>query len=168
MTPTAAALLSWLMSLPALHDGNGADIPRHDRVATVIANVAAQTDRPQFWASILDVWAAYESGYGDATAAGGCPGVPIGVLCPRSHGARYCGPWMTECRRVPLAATLGDQARIAITMMRESFVACPDFPFAQYDGFVSRGGVDCRFHALDAFRRDAVRREMAIALEGEP
>ena len=154
----AARLLVWLMALPVLHDGHGADIPRPEREALVIANAAAETEQPQFWAGILDVFAAYESGYGPATIAGGCPGVPVGVPCKREQGARYCGAWMTECRRVPHGATLLDEARVAIAMMRESFSACPEHPFGQF------AGVGCRAHPLTDFRAAAVRREMAVSL----
>lgn len=159
-----ARLVVALLALAPLLDGSAAHgpIPRLEPVVRAIATVSAETEAPATWAARLDVWAAYETAYGaglGADVAGGCPGVRVGTPCARDRGAIYCGPWMTECRRVPRGATLEDEARIAITMFRESFATCPAHPYAIYSTgrCVSSGLVDFRlFH---------VRRELA-ALEG--
>ena len=117
---SAATIFAWLLALPSLLDGytRGAPIRRHDVNTLAIANASIETDSPKFWAAVLDVWSAYESGNGDAHIAGGCPGVPVGTPCRRDQGARYCSPWMIACARVPSSATLLDEARIAIAVLQ--------------------------------------------------
>lgn len=160
---TASALIAWLLAMPPLLDGytHGAPIPRHERNVFAIANVAVGEDDPKFWAVVLDVWGAYESGNGDASIAGGCPGVRVGTPCRREQGARYCGPWMVACSRVPVGSTLVDEARIAIREFKASALACPEFPFGQYSG------VGCHAHPLVSARLVAIRREHSFPFPTE-
>lgn len=151
----ASALAAWLIAQPVLHDGNGAPIPRLEPVVEAIAIAAAETCEPAWWAALLDVWAAYESGYRDI--GGGCPGTPIGVACPRDR-APYVSPWMLSRGRVPRGATIVDDARIAIVMFRESFVACPAHPYS----FFAAG--DCQHHRVVDFRMQFVRAELAVPM----
>jgi hypothetical protein len=156
-------IFMWLLALPSLLDGydHGAPIRRHEVNALAIANATVETDSPKFWAAVLDVWSAYESGNGDARVAGGCPGVPIGTTCRRDQGARYCSPWMIACARVPSSATLLDEARIAIAVFKESASVCPDFPFGQY------AGVGCHRWSVVDLRVAAIRREHAVPFPNE-
>jgi hypothetical protein len=159
----AAPIITWLLALPLWLDGytHGAPIARHERNVFAIANAAIETERPKFWAALLDVWGAYESGNADANVGGGCPGVHVGTPCRRDQGARYCGPWMVTCSRVPAGSTLLDEARIAIRMFRESALACPSFPFGQY------AGVGCRQWDVVDLRLALVRRAHSIPLPPE-
>ena len=154
----AAALVAWLIAQPVLLDGHGAPIPRRAEVVDAIAVAAAETCSPKWWAALLDVWAAYESGYRDI--GGGCDGVAIGTACDRAR-AKYVSPWMLSRGRVPRDATIVDEARVAIAMFRESFAACPAHPYS----FFAAG--DCREHRVVDFRLQFVRRELAqpIAIE---
>ena len=160
---TAATLIRWLLAMPLLLDGytHGAPIPRHERNVFAIANVVVGESDPKFWAVVLDVWGAYESGNGDANIAGGCPGVRVGTPCRRDQGAHYCGPWMVECSRVPRGATLVDEARIAIREFKASALACPEFPFGVYSG------VGCRRWSVVDLRLAAIRREHASPMPTE-
>lgn len=169
----AGILARAILAMALLRDGNGAPIPRHEEWTRTVANVAivatspvlpgfSDTDRARFWMVLLDVWGAYESGYGGATFAGGCPGVPNGTPCRRDQGARYCGPWGQSCNRVPRGSTLSDLARIAIRVFGESFAMCPEFPLSIY----SAG--DCRRHRLVDWRLTFVRREYATPFPSEP
>lgn len=151
------------MTLAPCLDGytHGFPIARHVPTAHAIVAASLDTDDPKRWAAILDVWGAYESGNADADAAGGCPGVPIGTLCKRSQGARYCGPWMVSCDRVPIGATLVDHARIAIQRFKESARYCPAFPFGIYSG------VGCHAWSVVDLRVDVIRREMSAPFPEE-
>ncbi|HEY1956730.1 MAG TPA: hypothetical protein VGH28_14015 [Polyangiaceae bacterium] len=159
-----ASLVAGLLGLAMLHDGTAlhAPIARLADVVDAIASAALRTEDPARWAAILDVWGGYETAYGGglgALAAGGCPGTPIGTLCSRDRGAKFCGPWMTSCGRVPRGATLEDEAAIAIAMFRESFAACAAFPFSFY------AAGDCASHDVVTFRIPIVAAETA-ALAG--
>ena len=128
---TAFKLLRWLWSLAWLGSSNGGEIPRDVNVAIVIARVASETDRPLEWAARLDAWAAFENAYQDRP--GDCPGLPPGSLkCTRALGAKSCGPWQVECRRIPVGMPIEDQARIALSIMQASEKACPRWPLAPY------------------------------------
>lgn len=163
----AAILCQWLLALAPLLDGytHGLPIRRKPALMIVIADVANRTPNPKWWAGVLDVWAAHETGYGDADAAGGCPNVPIGTLCKRSEGAKYCTPWMIECARVPVNATLHEMAEIALKYFGQSQRACPQFPFSMYSGF------GCARAKLVDARMNEVSREFltpAAVEEDEP
>jgi hypothetical protein len=161
---TASTIFAWLMSLAFLLDASSPPLPirRPSTHALAIANAVASTDKPQFWAAVLDVWAAFESGYGPTTIAGGCPGVPVGTPCKRDDGAESCGPWMVACSRVPRTATLAEQAKIALDVMRASFDACPEHPFGIY------AGGKCQKYRVVDFRVARIRAELAVPLEVAP
>lgn len=150
--------------MPTLLDGytHGAAIARHERNVFAIANAAISESDPKFWAVVLDVWGAHESGNGDANIGGGCPGVRVGTPCRREQHARYCGPWMVECARVPVGSTLLDEARIAIREFKNSALACPEFPFGQYSG------VGCHRWSVVDLRLAEIRREYASPFPTEP
>lgn len=158
---SAVDLFRWLMALAPCLDGytHGLPIARRVPNAQAIARQSVTTEDPKRWAALLDVWGAYESGNADASAAGGCPGVPIGTLCKREHGARYCSPWMISCERVPVGSTLDDEARIAIAVFRESAAACPSHPFGFY------AGVGCHAWRVVDLRVDLIRRELSVPLQ---
>lgn len=148
MTP--ADLLVWLMTRQEVRS-----IPRRADTVAAIAVAAAPRHRPKYWASVLDVWSALETRNAGVDAAGGCPGVPIGHLCRRDQGARYCSPWMLLCSRVPVGATLLDMARLALTMFDESRAACHTFPFGRFVG------VGCHPSTLVNVRLTLVEHEAA-------
>lgn len=128
MAPTSLQLFVWLMSLPRVLDGHGHPIARPPAAARVIAAVAAETSDPALYAAALDVFAAHESGY-RPSAAGDCAGMrPGDPLCTRELGARSCGAWQTPCATTPRDAAA--QARQWVAILRRSFVACPEHPFA--------------------------------------
>src|SRR5208337_2443403 len=126
---SSAALFVWLMTRQPVHA-----IPRRADTVDAIAEAASLRRAPKYWAAVLDVWSALETSNAGADAAGGCPGVPIGHLCRRDQGARYCTPWMLLCSRVPITATLREMAVLALTMFDESRAACPAFPFGRFVG----------------------------------
>lgn len=148
----AHALVAFLLGLAPLRDGHGDPIPRRADVIEAIGGASAETEDPKRFAVYLDVTAAFETGYRDI--GGGCPGTPIGVACDRAR-ARYVSPWMLSAGRVRRGATLLDEARVAIAMMRESFVACPAQPWS----FFASG--DCAPHAVVDFRLRFIRAELA-------
>jgi len=120
-----------------------------------ISLAASHTPAPRYWAAVLDVWGFGETGRADELAAGGCPGVPIGVLCSREQGARYCSPWMVRCELVPVGSGLVEQAAIALETFKASAAACPSHPFGRF------AGVGCHASTLVNRRNAAVARALA-------
>lgn len=148
MTPAAVELLAWLWTRPPLSS------PRRVNTAIAIAEAASETESPQWFAAVLDVWAAGESRYSDdAAISGGCAGVAIGTPC---SGGMYVGPWMVQRALVPSHATLVDEARIVIGLFRESARECAAWPFGLYSGF------GCHQAALVDARVLLVVRELAF------
>jgi len=145
---TAFAVLAWLWALAPV-----ANIPRSIDVAIAISRAAADTNEPKRWAARLDVFAAFETHYGDANVAGGCPGVRSGTPCKREQGAHYCSPFMILCSRIPIGSTLEEEARIAIIIFEESRAVCPSHPLGRFVG------VGCRASELAARRQSWIDRE---------
>lgn len=89
--PPATEIARLLMTLAVLKDGNGADLPRKQGFADVVAT--AVSEHPEFdWrklAAALDVIGAHESGY-DAAAVG--------------DSGKSCGAWQTPCDETPMPA----------------------------------------------------------------
>jgi hypothetical protein len=127
---TAPQILAWLLALAPIRDGNGHDIPRPRAAAATIADVAVETDEPQMFAALLDVLAAKESGY-RTNAAGDCPGMrPGDPKCTRALGAKSCGAFQSPCAITPVDGA--GQARLAVSLLRRSFAACPEYPLSVY------------------------------------
>src|SRR5208337_1487070 len=126
---SSAALFVWLMTRQPVHA-----IPRRADTVDAIAEAASLRRAPRYWAAVLDVMSACETGNAGPDAAGGCPGVPLGKLCRREDGARYCGPWMVRCELVPVGSTLREQAKIALRLLEASARWCPAHPLALYAG----------------------------------
>jgi hypothetical protein len=108
-------LLLWLLSLPLHVDGHAHGIPRPRGAATVIAQVAAETDDPKRYAAILDVLAAHESAY------------RTGVT---GDSGRSCGAYQTPCARTPPDG-LG-QTRLALAILHQAERTCTEHPIWAY------------------------------------
>lgn len=112
-------LAAWLCSLPALHDGNGLDIPRPAQFCPVVATVALEHPEVdvRLMASLLDVIAAHESGY-------------------RTHphgwndGGKSKGAFQTPASTTP-DDPLG-QTRLAARILTVSMTSCPEHPLSLY------------------------------------
>jgi hypothetical protein len=155
---TAFRVLRWLWALRWLGSTAGGDIPRDVNVAIVISRVTFDTDRPAVWAARLDTWAAFENAYEDRP--GDCPGLPVGSRdCTRAKGARSCGPWQIECRRIPVGMPLEDQARIALSIMQASEKQCPRWPMMVY-----ATGVCVETTKPIAFRMSKINRAVGIPI----
>jgi hypothetical protein len=117
-------------------------IPRSEKVATVIATAAFETDDPVHYAVWLDVLGAHESGY-NPSLSGDHTGTGV---------SRSCGTWQTPCERTPGFArceeneegchwgwafhgtrtTALEQARVAISVLRTSVGNCPEHVIWRY------------------------------------
>lgn len=127
---TITQILAWLLVVPLILDGHRWPIPRPISAAAIIAKVAAETEDPKFFAALLDVQAAKESGY-RADAAGDCPGMRAGdPKCTRALGAKSCGAYQTPCAETPENAEA--QTRLALAYIRRSYAACPAHPLSVY------------------------------------
>lgn len=141
-----AALLAWLLALPVVRDGHGAELPRPRGFFDVIATVALEHDElgdPRILAAALDVVAAHESAY-RMTAIG--------------DSGRSCGAWQTPCGETPIGHDVGlAQARVAAKWLIASMTRCPDHPLALY----ATGRVCGSVRVADFYWRE-VRGELAI------
>jgi hypothetical protein len=162
-SPRREQLRAWLTSRP-LHRNAGRPIDRTAEVVDAIVNVVEGEIEDYRWAATLDTMAAYETGY-RPDICGGCPGIANGTPCTREQGAESCGAWATEVGRTSRSATVTDQARVALKMLKESESWCPTHPLAMYGGVGHRtpDGVwhpECRAHTLTDFRLKQINREL--------
>jgi hypothetical protein len=160
--PRRGQLWEWLAARPYLQ--NHGDIVRTTEAVDAIADAVEGELEDYRWAATLDIMAAYETGY-RPDICGGCPGIPNGTACTREQGAESCGAWATERGRTPRGSTIRDQARIALTMLKESESWCPTHPLAMYAGIGHRtpDGVwhpECRAIPLTDFRLRQINREL--------
>lgn len=145
-----AALLAWLVALPAQRDGHGMPIPRPAHFLAVVATVSlehTELDDPRVLAAALDVLASHESGY--RTGA-------------RGDSGRSCGAWQTPCTETPMSGDrLGlEQARVAARWVLWSSTRCPDHPLSLY----ATGTICGHVRIADFYWRE-VRAELAVPLE---